>query len=34
MNFEWIGLAVPLTQLFSFAEVELKHSLSITYHIP
>lgn len=28
MKFEWIVLAMPLTQLFSFAEFELKYSLS------
>lgn len=34
MNFEWVGLVVPLMQLFSFAEVELKRSSSIIYNIP
>lgn len=34
MTFEWIVLAMPLTQLFSFAEFELKHSLSIICNIP
>lgn len=34
MKFEWIVLAMPLTQLFSFAEFELKHNLSIICNVP
>lgn len=34
MTFEWIVLTMPLTQLFSFAEFELKHSLSIICNTP
>lgn len=34
MKFEWIVLAMSLTQLFSFAEFELKHSLNIICNVP
>lgn len=33
MDFEWV-VVVLLMQLFSVAEVEQKHSSSITYNIP
>lgn len=34
MKFERTVLAMPLTQIFSFAEFELKHSLSIILNVP